>query len=380
VDFAWTREQEDLFRSARDVARHSLRPPGRDNGSIAFDREAWQAAAEFGLLGLCIPADDGGVGLDLLTSARVVEAFGEGGKNMGLVFSACAHLFACCVPIRDFGGDDLRRKVLPRLASGAWTGANAISEAEAGSDVHALRTRAVRDGDVYRLEGTKSYVTNGPVADLAIVYAITDPDAGYLSLSAFAIELGREGASVGQPFHKTGLEGSPIGTLYLDDCAVPVANRLGAEGQGSLIFNGSMQVERAALFGAYLGAMQRQLDEVVAFARTRQQFGRPIGKNQAVSHRIADMKLRLEGARLLLYRACWLLDREEDAMLDVSLAKLATSEAAVQSGLDAIQIHGGLGVVSETGIDRALRDALPATIFSGTSEMQREIVAGRLGL
>jgi alkylation response protein AidB-like acyl-CoA dehydrogenase len=382
VDFSWTAEQQELFQSARTFARERL--GNRGNGAAAgvrqFDRDRWEACGEFGLLGLCVPKEYGGLGLDLLTTARVVEGFGEGCDDLGLLFSASAHLFACCVPIAHSGSEELKQGLLPRLASGELIGANAITEPEAGSDLQAVATRATREGDLYRLDGSKIYVTNGPVADLAVVYARTDARGGYLSLSAFAVDTALDGVVVGEPFQKTGLASSPLGSLYLNDCAVPVHNLIGAEGQGSPIFKASMTTERACLFAAYLGAMQRQLDTTVEFAHTRRQFGRPIGKNQAISHKIADMKLRLEQARLLLYRACWLVDRGEDAMLAVSMAKLAVSEAAVRSGLDAMQIHGGLGVIAETGIEEGLRDALPATIFSGTSEIQREIVAVRLGL
>ena len=382
MNFSWDTAQQELFASARAFARGRLNGTVsyRSSGVNSFDADGWSACGEHGLLGLNVPRAYGGQGLDLLTTAHVIEAFGEGTENLSLLFSACAHLFACSTPIAEAGSEKLKRRLLEPLARGELIGANAITEAEAGSDIHALSTRAERTGSGYRINGTKTYVTNGPIADVAIVYATTNPGAGYLSLSSFAVETERAGVQVGAAFGKTGLSGSPVSTLYLDDCVVPRENLLGSEGQGALIFNASMKVERACLFAAYLGAMQRQLDESVEFAKTRRQFGRPIGKNQAISHRIADMKLRLEAARLLLYFACWLLDRGEEAMLTVSMAKLAVSEAAVQSGIDSVQIHGGRGVISETGIDQGLRDALPATIFSGTSEIQREIIAQQLGL
>jgi alkylation response protein AidB-like acyl-CoA dehydrogenase len=368
-----------MFRAARGMASERLK--GAVGTPSRFSDADWKACASFGLLGLCLPTAYGGMGLDLLTTARTIEGFGAGTEDMGLAFSACAHLFACAAPIATHGTEELRGRMLPRLASGEWVGANAITESEAGSDVFALRARAERDGDSYRLNGSKIYVTNGPVADVAVVYAATNPGAGMLSISAFAVELDLPGVVVGPPLAKTGLSSSPVGSVYFEDCAVPVASRLGGEGQGALVFEASMKLERSCLFAAYLGAMQRQLDEVVEFAESRRQFGRPIGKNQAVSHRVVDMKLRLEAARHLLYYACWAVDcGARDATLAVALAKLAVSEAAVQSGIDAIQIHGGLGVMAEAGIGRGLHDALPATIFSGTSDMQREIAAAQLGL
>jgi len=230
------------------------------------------------------------------------------------------------------------------------------------------------------LAGQKNFVTNGAEADVFLVYASTNPKLGYLGLSAFVVDRDTPGLEVGQPMAKTGLGSASLTPVYLDGCRVPAANVLGKEGQGGVMFASSMRAERSGLFAAYLGAMARQLDETIAYARERRQFGRPIGKHQAVSHRIVDMKLRLDAARLLVYRACWTLDRGGDADLEVSLAKLAVSEWAVQSGLDAIQVHGGAGVVSETGVDRGLLDALPSMIFSGTNDIQREVVAARLGL
>jgi L-prolyl-PCP dehydrogenase len=373
MEFGWSEAQNDLYERTLAFARTQMN--AREEWGAA-----WRRAGEFGLLGLSVPERHRGLGLDSLTTARAIEAFGRGCRDGGLVFSAAAHLFACAMPIVLHGDDALKARVLPRLASGEWVGANAITEAEAGSDVTALKTTATRDGSGYVLDGAKSYVTNGPRADVILVYAKTAPSDGYLGVTAFIVERGAVGLRVGEPFAKMGLESSPISSIYLDGCRVPAANRLGQEGEGAAIFAASMAWERSCLFAAYVGSMEWQLDECVAFAGQRRQFRRPIGKHQAIAHRIADMKLRLEGARLLLYRACWLRDRGHEATLEVALAKLAVSEAAIQSGLDAIQIHGGLGYMVESGVERALRDAVPATIFSGTSEIQRDLVARGLGL
>jgi alkylation response protein AidB-like acyl-CoA dehydrogenase len=266
------------------------------------------------------------------------------------------------------------------LARGELIGANAITEAEAGSDVAAVKTTATRSGDHYLLNGAKSYVTNGPVADVFLVYASTTATRGFFGLTAFAVDRKTPGLVVGRPFRKVGLHAAPTGQVYFENCRVPASRRLGEEGQGMAIFQASMAWERGCLFAAYLGAMDRDLATAVSFARERQQFGRPIGKNQAIAHRIADMKLRLEAARWLLYRSCWLKDRGQDSTLDISLAKLAVSEAAIQSGLDLIRIHGSLGISSESRLADSLFDALPSTTFSGTSEIQRDLIARSLGL
>ncbi|MCE9672532.1 acyl-CoA dehydrogenase family protein [Myxococcus stipitatus] len=378
MDFGWTSEQTTLYERARAYARAQL--AGAVEAGDGLPRALWRRCGEFGFLGLSVPERYGGLGMDALTTARLMEALGRGCEDTGLVFSVGAHLFACVMPLLEGGSDGQKDRYLPRLCSGEWVGANAITEAEAGSDVFALKTRAAREGDGYVLDGTKSYVTNGPDADVFVVYAVTDASHGYMGLSAFLVEKGTPGLRVGRRFEKMGLTTSPIAPLYLEGCRVPASSRLGAEGQGAPLFKRSMQWERACLFGAYVGVMERVLERTVDFARQRKQFKRAIGKNQAVSHRLADMKQRLDSARLLLYRACWLMDRGQEAELEVSLAKLAISEAAVQCGLDAIQIHGGMGYVTETGIERVLRDAIPSTLFSGTSEIQRDIIANHLGL
>lgn len=373
MDFGWSDEQRRLYEECLAFARTVERTRG-------FSRQSWSRCGDFGLLGLSVPESLGGAGLGALASAHVLEAFGRGSSDLGLGFSASAHLFACVMPIVEHASAELREQLVPALASGGLVGANAITESEAGSDVFALRSRAVRDGDVYRLEGVKSYVTNGPVADVLLVYASTAPEHGYMGVTAFAVPADLPGVRAGEPFHKMGLESSPISTVYLDDCRVPARNVVGDVGQGAAVFHRSMAWERACLFAIYLGAMDRQLDEAIAHVTGRRQYRRPLGRLQSVAHRIADMKLRLEGARLLLYRACWSLDRGEDHALAICLSKLAVSEAAIRSSLDLIQLHGGAGYVAESGVEVGLRDAIPSTIFSGASEVQRDLVAKELGL
>lgn len=378
MEFGWTGEQQQLYDRALSFVRERLAGGPASDG--AFSRERWELCGEFGFLGLSVPEQYGGLGLGALSTARVVEALGRGCGDTGLVFSAMAHLFACVMPIAEHGSEAQRAALLPKLCSGQWVGANAISEPEAGSDVFALTTRAERDGDDYVLTGTKSYVTNAPVADVLLVYAMTHKAFGYLGVSAFLVEAGNPGLTVGRTFEKMGLTTSPIAPIYLEACRVPASARLGAEGDGAAIFKASMRWERSCLFAAYVGVMERVIEQAVEFAQQRRQFNRPIGKNQAVSHRLVDMKQRLEAARLLLYRACWRMDQGEDATLEVSLAKLAVSEAAIQTGLDAIQLHGGMGYLAEAGVERMLRDAIPSTLFSGTSEIQRDIIASKMGL
>jgi L-prolyl-PCP dehydrogenase len=379
--FSSTEEQDRLYGEARAFAETRVNPliQARD-GQPYFARQEWLACGELGLLGASVPEQYGGQGHDALTVARIVEGFSRGCSDTGLVFAACAHLFACAMPIAEHASDALRQHVLPRLARGEEIAANAITEPEAGSDVFSLRCAAVRDGDRYVVNGIKSYVTNGPVADRFLVYASTEPAHGYLGVTAFLIPGDAPGLVRGAHFDKIGLTGAPVCEVRFDDCTVDAGDRIGPEGGGAAIFHSSMEWERACLFAQYLGVMDRQLDEVVAFAKGRRQFGKPLGRHQAIAHRVADMKLRLDAGRLLLHRACWMKAQGQDCALEVSLAKLAISEAAVRSGLDAIQVFGGQGIKTETRVATALADAVPGTIFSGTSEVQRDLVARGLGL
>jgi L-prolyl-PCP dehydrogenase len=381
MQFSSSAEQDRLYEEALEFAFARVNPVVRVRDETPyFSEQEWRLCGELGLLGSCVPEQYGGAGHDALTVARIVEGFAKGCSDTGLVFSACAHLFAVAMPIAEHGGDELKDRVLPRLAGGEWVGANAITEAEAGSDVFSLQTRAVRDGSGYLLTGTKTFVTNGPVADCFLVYASTEPEHGYLGITAFVVDGDAPGLTRGEHFGKIGLTGAPVCEVRFQDCPVNESSRLGDEGAGAAIFHDSMSWERACLFALYLGVMDRQLEEVIAFAKERRQFGKALGRHQAIAHRAADMKLRLDAGRLLLHRACWMKSQGQECGVEISLAKLAISEAAVQSGLDAIQIFGALGIRTETNVATALRAAIPSTIFSGTSEIQRDLVARGLGL
>jgi len=243
-----------------------------------------------------------------------------------------------------------------------------------------MRTTAQRHGDHYILNGTKLYITNAPVADVVMVFA-SDPGKPKLAgVSAFLVDKKTPGFSVSRSLEKMGLRTSPMGEVVLTDCVVPAANRVGPEGVGMAMFNSSMEWERSCILASAVGTMQRQLEACVDYARMRKQFGQPIGKFQGVANKVADMYLRLDAARLLIYQAAWLGQQGKPALAAAAAAKLFTSEAWVQSSLDAIQIHGAYGYMKESGIERDLRDAVASTIYSGTSEIQRVIVSRMLGL
>ncbi|HEY5284155.1 MAG TPA: acyl-CoA dehydrogenase family protein [Polyangia bacterium] len=373
--------QRERVEAVLRFARARLTPGARQREAAGtFDRKLWDECAEFGLAGLPIPEAWGGGGLDAVDTMLVVEALGKGCEDGGLAFSLCAHMFASAVPIWRSGAKEIHGRYLRDIAGGKLLCANGTTEPEAGSDIYAMKATARRDGNDYVLDGTKCFITNAPVADLFLIYAKTNPSAGFMGVSAFLLPRATQGLRVVPEHSKTGLKTSPWGTIYLEECRVPLESRVGPEGSGAALFGESMIWERCCLFAYYVGAMERVLERCIEHARARSQFGHRIGSYQGIQNRIVDMKLRLETSRLLLYRTGELHRQGKRCDDAVAMCKLLISESAVQSGLDAIQIFGGMGVVAETGIDALLRDAIPAQIFSGTSEMQRMIIARMMGL
>ena len=369
MDLGWTPEQRELHQALR--------------AGLGTDAD-WKSLAAAGVLALPVPAEHGGRGATPLTCALALEGLGYGCRDLGLLISAGAHMWAVEVPLIRFGTPEQRRAFLPGLADGTLTGAHAITETESGSDALALRAVAGRTAGGYVLNGRKRFVTNAPAADVMLVYATVGRELGFTGVTAFLVERGRAGVRVEPEHRKMGLGSCPWGQVVLEDCFVPEDLRLGAEKQGSEIFGTVMAWERTLLLAPLLGAMERQAEECAAHARTRRQFGRRIGAFQSVANRIVEMHLRLEASRGLLRRAAWELDRPGAARDRPSylpeLVKLQVSEAAVATFDDAMQIFGGYGYTAEAGIEERLRDALGTRISSGTSDMQRDVVAAKLGL
>ena len=383
MEFSISPEQQQLRQSLIKFARLEL------NGEIAsrdleqeFPRDRWLKCGERRLQGLPVPKKYGGLELDPLSSAMALEALGYGFQDNGLLFAISAHLVASVIPILTFGNEEQRHRYLPGMCDGSIIGCNAITEPETGSDAFAMSTRAIKSDDGYRLTGTKRYISNAPVADVTIIYALTDEEKRFHGgITAFLVESGTPGFQVSRnKIDKMGLRTVLMGELTLEDVCVPDSAILGKVGAGAKAFMHSMDWERVCLFAAHLGTMERLLEDSVKHAKARQQFGQAIGKFQAVSHRIADMKVALEAARLLIYRGAWNLERSATVSLDASLAKLFTSEAYVDAALAALQVHGAMGYLTEFGIERMVRDALGSTVYSGTSEMQRNMIARWLGL
>ncbi len=381
MDFAWDEERLAYKSTAVRFAQKELKAGITDyDWHETFLRERWRKCADFGVLGLPFPETYGGAEADILTTMLVMEGLGYGGKDNGLLFALNAQMWAVQHPLSEFGTPEQQKQYLPGLIAGEIIGAHGMSEPDSGSDAYNIRTHAEKCKDGYVLNGTKTFVTNAPVADLALVFAMTAPEKGSWGVSAFLIETGTPGFSLGKNIKKMGLRTAPMGELILQDCFVPEANRLGPENIGARIFSSSMEWERACILGGHVGAMERQLEECVAYARTRKQFDQPIGKFQAVSNRLAEMKVRLETARLLLYKTAWLKKVGKPAQMEAAMAKLYLSEAFTASSLDAIRIHGGYGYATEFEVERDLRDAIGGTIYSGTSDIQRNFIARYLGV
>ena len=381
MDFSWTEEQLELKEAAAAFARGELNEDliERDKRG-EFSLENWRKCADFGLQGLPFPEEYGGAGADILTTILTMEGLGYGCRDNGLIFALNAQMWSVQHPIATFGTEDQKQKFLPGLCQGKLIGAHGMTEPGSGSDAYSLRTRAEKRDGGYVLNGTKMFVTNAPHADLAVVFATTNPDLGQWGVTAFLVEKGTPGFEVSRDMEKMGLRTAPMGELILQDCYIPEENRLGPEGAGASVFSNSMEWERSSILATNVGAMQRQLENCVRYARERQQFGQPIGKFQSVSNRIADMKVRLETAKLILYQVAWLKSTGKSAVLEAAIAKLYLSECFVQSSQDAIRVHGGYGYTTEFEVERDLRDSIGGTLYSGTSDIQRMIIANWLGL
>jgi alkylation response protein AidB-like acyl-CoA dehydrogenase len=381
MDFQLTPEQEQLRAEIVSFARNELNEDlvQRDADSD-FSPEAWKKCAAFGIQGLPVPEPYGGGGADPLTIIVALEALGYGCRDNGLLFSLGAQMWSCEIPLVRFGTEDQKQRYLPGLCEGSVVGVQCMTEPDSGSDAFSLRTTAARRNGTYVLNGTKTFITNAPIADVFVVFARTEPEQGFAGISAFLVDRDTPGLTVGRPFHKMGLRTSPMSEVALAGCEVPADSLLGRPGAGMAIFNSSMDWERSYILASAVGSMERQLERSIEYAKERKQFGQAIGRFQAVSHRIVEMKLRLETARLLLYRLGWLKGQGKSTTLESAMVKLHVSESFVRSSQDALQIHGGYGYMTEMELEREVRDAIGSRIYSGTSDIQRNIAARYLGL
>lgn len=372
----WTEEQRALHASAR-LLGEQLR--GEDHEEPTFDQGRWQRLSASGLLGMPFDVEWGGGGRDLTSTMFAFEGLGFGCRDGGLAFCAATHVTSVGIPVCSFGSAELKARYMPIVCSGREIGAHAITEPDSGSDALSLRTTAEAVGDRFVLSGIKSFVTNGPVAGLFVVYARTDPGKAF-GLSAFLVERETPGLTVGPAKRTMGLGSAPLGDLVLDQCQVPRSNLIGSIGSGFLILNHVLQWETLMSFIVNVGEMQYRLERCVDFTRTRRQFGQPISSFQSVANRVVEMKIATETARKWLYDTGTKLERGEDVVIDVAISKLLASEGNLESALNAMRIFGGRGYLGEYGIEQGMRDAVAGITYSGTSDIQRQRIAAMLGL
>jgi alkylation response protein AidB-like acyl-CoA dehydrogenase len=370
-----------MYEAVASFARTLPRDEARLLDPVSgFDRESWRRCGEFGLMGLPAPGEYGGGEADVVTTMLALEALGYGCVDNGLVFSINAHLWTSVVPIWLFGSEEQRRAWLPGLCSGALVGCHAMTEPEAGSDPFSLIASAEPSSGGFVLRGRKTFITNAPIADVVIVFARTGEALGPYGITAFIVPAGTPGLDVTAEIDKMGLRTSPMSEVVLDDCFVPGSAVLGRIGRGGEVFHRSMQWERACIMASQVGLMRRTMEACIAYATERRQFGQAIARFESLANKIVDMQVAIDAGRALVLRVGWLMDHGRDTTLESAVAKLFVSEANVQAHLDAVQIHGGYGYTREFGIERALRDAIGGRIYSGTSEIQRRIIARGLGL
>ncbi|WP_299119068.1 acyl-CoA dehydrogenase family protein [uncultured Winogradskyella sp.] len=381
MNFSWTSDQIEFKNKIIAFAKENLNIDTIDRDqNLNFSRLLWKKCADFGIQGLSVPKKYGGKfeDIDLLTATLAMEGLGYGCNDNGLAFALNAQMWTVQLPLYEFGTEVQREKFLRPMVNGDKIGAHGLTEPEAGSDVFSMTTHAKKVEGGYILNGKKRLITLGPEADLALVFANVNPKVGKWGVTGFIVEKGTKGFIQSPNKAKMGLRTVPIGDLIFEDCFIPEENRLGKEGAGWAITSYSLEYDRCSILGSQLGAMERQLETSIDFVKKRQQFGKSISTFQSVSNRIADMKLRLETSRLLLYKVAWLKNEGDSAMLDAALLKLQLSESFIASSLDTIRNHGGSGFLTEHEVERDLRDAVGGVLYAGTSDIQRNIISQML--
>ena len=372
MDFSITPEQEQLYASMKRLAAEVVAPGAAQRDKDGrWDPDVWKQLAAAGVAGMPIPEELGGSGGSIIDCCLVNEALAEGGHDGGLGLSLGAHWVIGSVPIWLHGTPELQQRWLPGLCDGSLIGAWASTEPEAGSDAGAIRTTAVRDGDEFVLNGTKIFITNGPIADVCTVLARTDKGP-----TAFVVDTTTPGFVVGRELDKMGCRSSPTAEIHLQDCRVPATSMLSVEGEAlwRVAFE-CFAWERTVMLAASIGGMRATIDETVRYAKQREQFGKPIAHFQAVAHKLAEMEINYQICRNAVYKAAWLKQEGKDHQLEASVAKAITGKLVVENALESIQIHGGYGYLRDFPAERALRDAKLTSIGGGTTEIQKMIIS-----
>ncbi len=373
----YTIPQEHLdFRDAiRQIAQERVAPRAADIDEKAeYPHDLRELFADHDLFGLPFDTEHGGTGTGALMLNMAIEEVAKVCASSALMLMVQE---LGTLPIRLFGSDELKDRFLPRCASGEWTPAFALSEPEAGSDPGGMLTRAQRDADEWVINGTKNWITNLGIADFYVVFAVTDKEAGHShGISAFVVEADRPGFSVGKLEHKLGIRGSPTGQPIFEDVRIPAGNLIGTEGEGFKVAMATLDHSRLGVAAQALGIAQGATDYAAAYAKERRQFGKPIASFQAIQFKLADMETQCAAGRELLYKACAKVDRHEADMGKYSaMAKLFASDTAMDVTIEAVQVLGGYGYVSEYPVERFLRDAKITQIYEGTNEIQRLVIA-----
>ncbi len=376
MDLQFTEEQQLMRKMVRDFAKNEIEPfiPQMETG--AFPREIVTKMGELGLMGITVPKQYGGSEMDFISYIIAITELSKVSAVVGVILSV--HTSVGINPIMQFGNDEQKARYLPKMASGEYLGAFCLTESSSGSDAASLKTRAVKKGEHYVLNGSKMFITNGGEADVYIVFASTDPAAKTYGLSAFIVDKDTPGLQIGKNERKMGLHGSRTVSLTFDNMKVPVRNRLGAEGQGFKIAMANLDVGRIGIAAQALGIAQASLEASVHYANERSQFGKPIAAQQGIGFKLADMASAVEAAQLLVYRAAFLRAQGLPCGKEGSMAKLFASKAAVDNSIEAVQIFGGYGYTEDYPVERFFRDAKVTEIYEGTSEIQRIVIAKHL--
>ena len=377
MHFDLNEDQRMMREAAREFAEKEIKPvAAKLDEEAEFPAEIVKKLGELGFMGVMVPEEYDGAGMDAISYAISVEEISRADASTGVTMSVNNSLV--CQPILDFASEEIKKKYLTQLASGSALGAFSLTEPEAGSDAGNIQTTAVLDGDNYIINGTKIFVTNGGAADIVLLFASTDRAAGTRGLSAFVIEKGSEGFSVGKKEDKMGIRASVTNELVFEDCKVPRENLVGKEGMGFKISMSALDGGRIGIAAQAVGIAQACLDESVRYSKERKQFGKPISSFQAIQWMLANMATKTEASRLLTYQAAFVKDSGARFSKDAAMAKLFASEAAVDAAVDAVQIHGGYGYMKEYAVERLFRDSKITEIYEGTSEIQRLVIAAHL--
>jgi acyl-CoA dehydrogenase len=377
MDFRFSEEHEMMRKMVRDFAQNEIAPFVEKMEQGEFPREILKKMAELGLMGITIPEKYGGSEMDFISYIIAIHEISKVSATVGVILSV--HTSVGTNPILYFGTEEQKQKYVPKLASGEYLGAFCLTEPGSGSDAASLKTRAVKQGDHYILNGSKVFITNGGEADTYIVFARTDPDeTGSKGISAFIVEKDTPGFIIGKDEHKMGLHGSRTVQLTFEDAKVPAENLLGEEGKGFKIAMANLDVGRIGIAAQSLGIAEAALEHAVQYAKERQQFGKPIAAQQGIGFKLADMATSVEAAKLLTYRAAFLRANNLPCGKEASMAKLFASRTAMEVAIEAVQVFGGYGYTKDYPVERFFRDAKVCEIYEGTSEIQRFVISKHL--